>query len=140
MYGYSPYNQYTNPYQARLDSMQQPTQPMQITQVSGKNGADAYQMPPNSSILLLDNSQPIVWLKTTDGAGFPTCTPYKISPYQAQPQPDYDSLNQRITRLEEMLNGKSNASTAQQTAASAESYADAKPAQPVSTVNSRKKS
>ena len=83
----------------------------EIIRVNGENGAKAYQMAPNSSALLLDESAPLVWLIQTDGAGYKTTTPYTIAPYQAQPAPDYNSLNDRITRLEEMLNGRKPDST-----------------------------
>lgn len=92
-----------NPYQ-----MPQTYQPAaQIIRVNGENGARALQMAPNSSALLLDETAPIVWLKQTDGAGYPTLTPYKIEPYQPEPQPDYQGLAARIKRLEEMLNDQS---------------------------------
>lgn len=80
----------------------------QIIRVNGENGARTLQMQPNSSILLLDESAPIVWLAQTDGAGYKTVTPYKIEPYQPAPEPDYNDLAQRITKLEEMINAKSN--------------------------------
>ncbi len=98
-------NPYMNPYQSRLDSMQQ-SQMMQyqITKVNGKNGAEAFRMPPNSNILLLDESAPIVWLKQTDGAGYATVTPYAIAPYQEAPEPDFSTLEERIKRLEDKLN------------------------------------
>lgn len=75
----------------------------QIIRVNGENGARAYQMAPNSSALLLDETAPLVWLKQTDGAGYPSLTPYKIEPYQPEPQPDYQGLADRIQRLEEMI-------------------------------------
>ena len=100
-----PNGNFVNPYFERLQAMTQPqVQPYQITRVNGRNGAEAFQMPPNSNTLLLDESMPLVWLVQSDGAGYKTCTPYTISPYQAQPEPDYNSLNQRITRLETMIN------------------------------------
>lgn len=34
-------------------------------------------------------------------------TPYTITPYQAAPPVDVNSLENRVKRLEEMLNGKS---------------------------------
>ena len=40
-------------------------------------------MSPNSSIILLDESAPLIWLKMTDGAGYPTITPYRIEPLKA---------------------------------------------------------
>lgn len=106
---------YISPYQNRLESMQQThTSQYQITRVNGKNGAEAFQMPPNSAILLLDETAPIVWLCQSDGAGYKTCTPYQIAPYQSQPEPDYNDLNKRITRLEEMINEQPHVADAKQ--------------------------
>ena len=90
---------YSNPYG---QTMQQALQPCSITKVSGENGAKAFGMAPNSSALLLDETAPLVWLKTTDGAGYPTLTPYTITPYQAAPPVDVNSLENRVKRLEEM--------------------------------------
>lgn len=84
----------------------------QIIRVNGEGGAKAYQMQPNSSVLLLDETAPIVWLKSTDGAGFPNLIPYKIEPYTPEPEPDIKSLIERISRLEEQVNEKSNNSNA----------------------------
>lgn len=81
----------------------------QVIQVNGENGAHAYQMHANSSALLLDVNNPIVYLVVTDGAGYKTVSPYKIEPYVPEPQPDYNSLLERIGKLEELMNnGKSN--------------------------------
>ena len=78
----------------------------QVTRVNGRNGAEAFRMAPNSSILLMDEHDPIVWLKQTDGAGYATVTPYTVTPYQAAPPIDINGLEARVKRLEEMLNGK----------------------------------
>ena len=83
----------------------QAQQRMEIIRVNGEGGARAYQMPPNSNALLLDEANPLVWLVQTDGAGYKTVTPYTITPYQTAPAPDLGSLEQRIARLEGMLNG-----------------------------------
>ena len=72
--------------------------------VNGKNGADTYQLPPNSSILLLDESAPIIWLKTTDGAGYATVAAYDIVPHQEEIPVDTKSLEIRISKLEEIIN------------------------------------
>lgn len=83
----------------------------EVIRVNGKNGAEAFQMAPNSQVLLLDETAPIVWLKTTDGAGYPTVTPYEITPAQTQEQKDADkfaALESRISSLEELINAKSN--------------------------------
>ena len=100
---------YYNPYQIGQCQQpmvpQQPLAPQQVVKVNGENGARAYQMGANSSALLLDESGTIVWLKTTDGAGFPTVSPYDITPHvQAQPT-EWTSLESRIARLEEIVNG-----------------------------------
>lgn len=99
---YGMQNAYNMPYGQQV---QQP-QPCSITKVSGENGAKAFAMAANSSVLLLDETAPLVWLKTTDGAGYPTLTPYTITPYQAAPPVDVNSLENRVKRLEEMLNDK----------------------------------
>ena len=40
--------------------------------VTGLDGAKAYQMPPNSEMPLFDAGGDVMYIKTTDGAGFPT--------------------------------------------------------------------
>lgn len=81
----------------------------QVVRVNGKNGVDMYQLPANSSILLLDETAPLVWLKVTDGAGYATSTPYSITPYVPEKPVDLHSLENRISKIEEALNVKSNA-------------------------------
>ena len=81
--------------------------PQQVTKVNGRNGATSYQMGANSSALLLDESGLMVWLCTTDGAGYKTVSPYDIAPHHTAPAPDYGSLEGRIRRLEEIVNGHS---------------------------------
>lgn len=98
----NPYGQQYQPYQSQI---QPQLQQQQVTKVNGENGAKAYNMAPNSSALLLDECGTIVWLKVTDGAGFPTITPYDVTPHQPTPQPDYSTLETRIARLEELVNG-----------------------------------
>lgn len=85
-------------------------QPRQeIVKVNGRNGAEAFQIAPNSSVLLLDIENPIVYLKTSDGAGYSVVTPYAITPYVPEKPVDVKSLEQRIARIEEMLNESNNA-------------------------------
>ena len=109
------YGGQTNPYQGRMNTNPFNFMPKQeIIRVNGENGARAYALPPNSSILLLDETAPIVWLAQTDGAGYKTVTPYTISRYETQPTNDYNSLAERVKRLEEILNAKSNDSNVEQ--------------------------
>ena len=43
-----------------------------IIRVTGMDGAKAYQMPPNSREALFDDTDEILIIKATDGAGFPS--------------------------------------------------------------------
>lgn len=99
-------NPYMNPYGFAQPYQNQITQPQQqVTKVNGENGAKAYQIGVNSSALLLDESGLLIWLVTSDGAGYKTVTAYDIKPHQEAPKPDYGSLENRIQRLEEIVNG-----------------------------------
>lgn len=104
---------YNNPFmlQYQFPQYQQPAQ--QVTRVNGRNGADAYSIGANSSALLLDESGTMVWLITTDGAGYKTVVPYDITPHQAAPAPDFATLEQRIKRLEDMIHDPADSSAAQ---------------------------
>ena len=73
----------------------------QIIKVNGENGARMYQLPPNSSALLLDETSPKVFLIQSDGAGYKTVNAYKIEPYVPAPEPDLMDILQRLERLEE---------------------------------------
>ena len=99
------YNSYYMPqYTPQMGAGGQMPQQGQVVRVNGRNGAEAYRLAPNSSVLLLDENDPLVWLKTTDA----TVTPYTITPYQPAPAVDVTGLESRVKRLEDILNGKSN--------------------------------
>lgn len=83
-----------------------PAAQQQVVRVSGENGAKAYQIGANSSALLLDESGTMIWLVTSDGAGYKTVSAYDIAPHKEKPTPDYNSLESRIKRLEDMINGR----------------------------------
>ena len=78
----------------------------QVVKVHGRNGAEMYHMLPNSSVLLLDELEPIIYLAQTDGAGYKTITAYDIQLHQELPPVDTRSLEQRISKIEEMLNNE----------------------------------
>lgn len=103
---------YQNPYMMQQQSIY--AQRQQIVRVNGIEGARAYQMlPPNSSALLLDENNPLLYLAQTDGAGYKTITMYKIEPYAHPEQNNSATLEDRIKRLEEMVyNGKSDSTDA----------------------------
>lgn len=95
----NPFNQFATRQQGQMR--------YDIIHVNGRGGAEALQMAANSNVIVLDDTAPLVWLCQTDGAGYKTVTPYTITPYQPKPPVDVSSLESRITKLEEMLNAKS---------------------------------
>lgn len=99
---------YQNNSQFLQNLMLQQAQPHEVTKVNGKNGVDAFQMPPNSSDLLLDTTAPIVWFVQTDGAGYKTSMPYDITPHESEEVTQFKTLEDRISKLEEAINAKSN--------------------------------
>lgn len=109
MYDYNNplYNPMINPYYGQQNQIsQQPRR--EVVKVNGENGARAFPMGANSSALLLDENGVIVWLVTTDGAGYKSVAPFDISPHQTAPVPDLGSLEARISRLEERFNATAN--------------------------------
>lgn len=110
-----PYDQNNQLYQQLLQGIQQnnPISGKQtVTKVTGRAGAEAYQLPPDSSILLLDTTNPIVWLAQTDGAGYKSLIPYDIKVHEEKaPEDKYKSLEDRIAKLEEAINAKQSNTT-----------------------------
>lgn len=74
---------------------------MQLIRVTGMDGAKAYQMPPNSVVPLFDADNDIMYIKSTDGAGFPT-----IRAFAFQPVEDKQKVLDTITgnRMADMQN------------------------------------
>ena len=108
MYGYNDlYNPLMNPYMPNpsANALQQQQPRMEVVKVNGENGARAFPIGANSSALLLDESGTIVWLVVTDGAGYKTVSPYDITPHQVAAAPDYSTLDERVKKLEDFING-----------------------------------
>lgn len=59
---------------------QQPTQ--ELIRVTGIEGAKAYQMPANSVVPLFDSDNDIMYIKSTDGAGFPSIRAFSFAPIE----------------------------------------------------------
>ena len=107
--------------------LQQSIQPQlaqqtKVMEVTGRDGANAIQLGPDSSILALDNTAPLVWLVKTDGAGYKTLKPYDIKEHEEEkPVDHFKQLEDRIAKLEETVNAKqSNTSNARRKSESAE--------------------
>lgn len=101
-----------------MDQMQQfqqraqMQQGMQLIRVTGMDGAKAYQMPPNSVVPLFDADNDIMYVKSTDGAGFPTIRAFAFQPIenptpQAQQYVTREEFNNTLAQLKEAIgNGK----------------------------------
>lgn len=105
---YNPYMQYGQ-QQAYNNILQQPQQAnvlpqQQIIQVNGKASVDTIQLAPNSSILVMDTSAPLVWLCVSDGVGKVTAKAYDIIEHKDTPPIDTANLEQRITAVENFIN------------------------------------
>ena len=102
---------YNNPQLSQLllqQTLQTPVgQQCKVIEVTGKAGAEAFQLAADSSILLLDNTAPIVWFAKTDGAGFKSLTPYDIKVHEEEkPIDHFKELEERISKLEDAINVK----------------------------------
>ncbi len=75
----------------------------QIIQVNGRTSVDTIQLAPNSSILVMDTSAPIVWMCVSDGIGKVTATPYDITIHQEKPPIDINDIEQRLAVIEQTL-------------------------------------
>ena len=78
----------------------------EIIKVNGEAGARNFKMAPNSTALLWDENEPIVWFVQTDGAGYCAVTPYDISIHQTLPPVDVNKLEQRVAQLEDIINAR----------------------------------
>lgn len=77
-----------NPYQYQSDQG--------LIRVTGIDGARAYQMRPNSTVALFDANEDLMYIKVTDGAGFPTIRTFKFE----ELSPTSVSVSNFVTREE----------------------------------------
>lgn len=74
----------------------------EIVRVNGKNGAEALNLAPNSSIFVADNTKADrIWLCMTDGAGYKTVQPFTTTPEEIE---EKQSVENRLAKLEEAIN------------------------------------
>lgn len=82
-------------------------QPMSLTRVTGVDGAKAFQMPPNSVAALFDGGEDVFYIKSTDGAGFPTIKAFAFSPIDAKASQGEYVTRREFEELKGMIvNGK----------------------------------
>lgn len=90
-----PRNSYPAMNQNDINSMQPQTMGQvqsinNILQVMGPESAQAYQVGPNSKVILMDSSRPVFYMKRTDSSGYPETRAYsfqEIPLFQSQTQP-----------------------------------------------------
>lgn len=81
-----------------------------LIRVTGIEGAKAYQMPPNSTVALFDGGEDIMYIKATDGAGFPTIRMFRFEPIDT-PQSvsnqvsreEFDSLRKEFEDVKQLI-------------------------------------
>lgn len=116
---YQPGSTWPNPLNNPFNQYQfnQPTTPSfaqqqsNLIRVSGRQGAEAYQLPPNSAVPLFDGDSDTLYIKSTDGAGFGTIHEYQIVPKQADPNPmtgyvtqeQFDELQKEIESVKHSI-------------------------------------
>ena len=83
-------NSFQNPYAALMGQTMynqsqnnqqffQPEPTQNLIRVNGINGAKAYQMPANSTVALFDSNNDVMYVKSTDGAGFPSIRTFSFT-------------------------------------------------------------
>ena len=99
-------NQYYNP-QMNNQQIYPQIQTQNLIRVNGIEGAKAYQMSANSIVSLFDANDDIMYIKSTDGAGFPSIRTFSFTEVKEQNKPiqqvDYisrEEFEERISRWE----------------------------------------
>ena len=103
-----------NPYYNQQMNNQQifpQEQPQNLIRVNGIDGAKAYQMPANSTVALFDSNEDVMYVKSTDGAGFPSIRTFsfieKLNAEGKIPDVEYISREEfEEFKKELMSNGK----------------------------------
>lgn len=101
------YNPYLNqfPY---YQPQQNILPPQQILQANGMASINGIKMSPDSSVLIADSNEPIIYKCVSDGLGNVTTTAWDITPHKDKEVQEKENLtvivadmNERVKRLEE---------------------------------------
>lgn len=100
-------NQLYNP-QMNNQQFSQQIQPQNLIRVNGIEGAKAYQMTANSTVSLFDANEDIMYIKSTDGAGFPSIRTFSFTEIKEENNPtkttDYISRAEFEDFKKELMN------------------------------------
>lgn len=99
-------NMYNQPQNNQQFFQQEPCQ--NLIRVNGIDGAKAYQMPANSTVALFDSNNDIMYVKSTDGAGFPSIRTFSFTETKEEAKQveniDYISRKEFEDFKKEMMN------------------------------------
>lgn len=99
---------YQQPGMNNQQFFQQQEQPQNLIRVNGLEGAKAYQMSANSIVSLFDANDDIMYIKSTDGAGFPSIRTFSFTEVKEQNKPiqqvDYISREEFEEFKKELMN------------------------------------
>ena len=83
-------------------------QPQNLIRVNGIDGAKAYQMNANSTVALFDANEDVLYIKNTDGAGFPSIRTFKFEEVneitKSEEKQDYISRKEFEEFKKELMN------------------------------------
>ena len=77
--------------------------PQQILQAKGKASIDMLRMSPNSSVLIADETAPIVWKCVSDSLGNVSSQPFDISPHKDEEQVAQENMAVVVANIEDRL-------------------------------------
>lgn len=77
--------------------------PQQILQANGKESIKALRMSPNSSVLIADSTQPIVWRCVSDGLGNVTAEPFDITRHKTEEEVAKEQTNNLLNDISKRL-------------------------------------
>ena len=92
-----------NPYQGIFQAPRPTLPQQQVVTVSGPDSLGQIQMGPNSSMLVMDQTAPVVYLCQSDGVGKVTSTAYDITPHKDAAKLQQESMDARLSALEEAV-------------------------------------
>ena len=101
-------NQFYNPQMMNPTPVQPQEQTQNLIRVNGIDGAKAYQMPANSTVALFDSNEDVMYVKSTDGAGFPSIRTFefteKVNAEVKSPDVEYISREEFEEFKKELMN------------------------------------
>lgn len=77
--------------------------PQQILQANGKASIDALRLSPNSSVLIADQTQPIIWKCVSDSLGNVSATAFDVTPHKDEKVVEQENINKSISNILERL-------------------------------------